>query len=86
MRPPNKPGNLVAYVVSDSSKNKACSFRIISMSLSSRIRLGVAGTDQKVVVAPADGSRDKPFEIKLPNPEGVSNYQANGMGWRTTQA
>ena len=32
-------------------------------------------TEQKVVVAPADGSRDTPFEIKLPKPEGVSNIR-----------
>ena len=76
---PNKPGNLIAYVISDSSKNKALLVPnyLDEFVIANPTRRG--WTDQKVVVAPADGSRDKPFEIKLPNPEGVSNIRR--MEW-----
>lgn len=72
---PNKPGTLIAYVVSDSSKNKALLVPnyLDEFVVANPTRRG--WTDQKVVVAPADGSRDTPFEIKLPKPEGVSNIR-----------
>src|SRR4030095_16228179 len=66
---PNKPGTLIAYVVSDSSKNKAL---LVPNYLDEFVVANPARrgwTDQKVVVAPADGSRDTPFEIKLPKAE-----------------
>jgi hypothetical protein len=72
---PNKPGTLIAYVVSDSSKDKALLVPnyLDEFVVANPTRRG--WTDQKVVVAPADGSRDKPFEIKLPPSEGVSNIR-----------
>jgi acetyl esterase/lipase len=72
---PNKPGTLIAYVVSDSSKNKAL---VVPNYLDEFVAANPTRrgwTEQKVVVAPADGSRDTPFEIKLPKPEGVSNIR-----------
>ncbi|MEO7674480.1 MAG: DPP IV N-terminal domain-containing protein, partial [Pyrinomonadaceae bacterium] len=78
---PNKSGTLVAYVVSDGSKQKAL---VIPNYLpefvgSSNPRRG--WSEQKLFVTPADGSRDTPFEIKLPKPEGVSNFRR--MVWTT---
>lgn len=72
---PNKPGTLIAYVVSDSSKNKALLVPnyLDEFVVANPTRRG--WTDQKVVVAPADGSRETPFEVKLPKPEGVSNIR-----------
>ena len=72
---PNKPGSLIAYVVSDSSKNKALVVPnyLDEFVVANSTRRG--WTDQKVVVAPADGSRDTPFEIKLPKQEGVGNIR-----------
>ena len=72
---PNKPGALIAYVVSDSSKNKALVVPnyLDEFTAAPSIRRG--WTEQKVVVAPADGSRDTPFEVKLPKPEGVSSIR-----------
>jgi hypothetical protein len=66
---------LIAYVVSDSSKDKALLVPnyLDEFVVANPTRRG--WTDQKVVVAPADGSRDKPFEIKLPPSEGVSNIR-----------
>jgi dipeptidyl aminopeptidase/acylaminoacyl peptidase len=72
---PNKPGTLIAYVVSDSSKNKALLVPnyLDEFVVANPTRRG--WTDQKVVVASADGSRDTPFEVKLPKSEGVSNIR-----------
>jgi acetyl esterase/lipase len=72
---PNKPGSLIAYVISDSSKNKALVVPnyLDEFATAPTIRRGWA--EQKVVVVPADGSRETPFEIKLPKPEGVSSIR-----------
>lgn len=72
---PNKPGNLIAYVVSDSAKNKALVVPnyLDEFTAAPSVRRG--WTEQKVLVTPADGSRDTPFEIKLPKPEGVSSIR-----------
>ncbi|MEO6334354.1 MAG: alpha/beta fold hydrolase [Pyrinomonadaceae bacterium] len=72
---PNKRGTLIAYVVSDSSKNKAL---VVPNYLDEFVAANPTRrgwTDQKVVVALADGSRDTPFEVKLPKAEGVSNIR-----------
>jgi dipeptidyl aminopeptidase/acylaminoacyl peptidase len=72
---PNKPGTLIAYVVSDSSKNKAL---VVPNYLGEFVAANPTRrgwTEQKVVVTLADGSRDTPFEIKLPKPEGVSSVR-----------
>lgn len=72
---PNKTGTLVAYVVSDGSKQKALSVPnyLGEFTVTPSVRRG--WTEQKILVVPADGSRDAPFEIKLPKPEGVSNIR-----------
>lgn len=72
---PNKAGTLVAYVVSDSSKNKALVVPnyLDEFVVANTTRRG--WTEQKVMVMPTDGTRDAPFEIKLPKPEGVSSIR-----------
>ena len=72
---PNKQGSMIAYVVSDGSKQR-------SLVVPNFVPEFVTGggprrgwTEQKVFVTPADGSRDTPFEIKLPKHEGVSNFR-----------
>jgi dipeptidyl aminopeptidase/acylaminoacyl peptidase len=72
---PNKPGTMVAYVVSDSSKNRALVVPnyLDEFVQANPIRRG--WTEQRVMVAMADGSRDNPFEIKLPKAEGVSSIR-----------
>jgi dipeptidyl aminopeptidase/acylaminoacyl peptidase len=68
----SKDGSIVAYVVSDSSKQKAL---VVPNYLGEFVdgpttRRG--WSEQKVFVTPSDGSRDTAFEIKLAKPEGVS--------------
>ena len=68
----SKDGSMVAYVVSDSSKQKAL---VVPNYLGEFVegptqRRG--WSEQKVFVTPADGSRDSAFEIKLAKAEGVS--------------
>ncbi|MEP7075081.1 MAG: alpha/beta fold hydrolase [Acidobacteriota bacterium] len=71
----SKDGSMLAYVVSDSSKQKAL---IVPNYLdefvqASTVRRG--WSEQKIFVTPTDASRDRPFEIKLPPAEGVSNFR-----------
>ncbi|HSU24473.1 MAG TPA: DPP IV N-terminal domain-containing protein, partial [Pyrinomonadaceae bacterium] len=76
---PNKAGSLVAYVVSDSSKQRAL---VVPNYLDEFVQSGNVRrgwSEQKVLVVPTDGSRDMPFEVKLPKPEGVSNFRS--MKW-----
>jgi dipeptidyl aminopeptidase/acylaminoacyl peptidase len=72
---PNKAGSLVAYVESDNSKQRALVVPnyLGEFVTASGPRRG--WSDQKVLVTVTDGSRDTPFEIKLPKPEGVSNFR-----------
>ncbi len=72
---PNKAGTLVAYVVSDGSKQKALVVPnyLDEFTATPSVRRG--WTEQKILVVPADGSRDAPFEIKLPKAEGVSSIR-----------
>ena len=76
---PNKAASLVAYVVSDNSKQRALVVPnyLDEFVQASNVRRG--WSDQKVLVTVTDGSRDTPFEIKLPKPEGVSNFR--DMKW-----
>ena len=76
---PNKSGSLVAYVVSDNSKQRALVVPnyLDEFVQASNVRRG--WSDQKVLVTVADGSRDTPFEVKLPKPEGVSNIRS--LAW-----
>lgn len=70
-----KDAKLIAYVVSDTSKNKALVVPnyLDEFVQASTVRRG--WSDQKLFVTPTDGSRDTPFEIKLPKAEGVSNFR-----------
>jgi dipeptidyl aminopeptidase/acylaminoacyl peptidase len=73
---PNKEGSLVAYVVSDNSKQRAL---VVPDYLGEFVVGGGprrGWSDQKVFVTLADGSRDTPFEIKLPKQEGVGNIRS----------
>lgn len=65
-------GKLLAYVVSDGSKQRALFVPnyLDEFTQSPTTRRGF--TEQKVYVTPADGSREKPFEINLPRGEGAS--------------
>jgi dipeptidyl aminopeptidase/acylaminoacyl peptidase len=72
---PSKDGSLVAYVVSDSSKQKAL---VVPNYLDEFVQAPTVRrgwSEQKILVVASDGSRDTPFEIKLPKPEGVSNFR-----------
>jgi dipeptidyl aminopeptidase/acylaminoacyl peptidase len=76
---PNKSGSLVAYIVSDSSKQRALIVPnyLPEYATTSTFRRG--WTEQKVYVMPTDGSRYEPFEVTLPKPEGVSSFRR--MAW-----
>ncbi|MGD9628847.1 MAG: alpha/beta fold hydrolase [Pyrinomonadaceae bacterium] len=76
---PNKAGTMIAYVVSDSSKQRQL---IVPNFLPEFVTSGGprrGWSEQKLFVTPADGSREAPFEIKLPKPEGVSSFRR--MAW-----
>ena len=71
----NRAGTLIAYVISDNSKQRALVVpnylpEFVTTSTPKR-----GWSEQKLFVTPADGSRDTPFEIKLPKSEGVSNFR-----------
>ena len=72
---PNKAGTLVAYVVSDNSKQRALVVPNYLPELVAANNPRRGWSEQKLFVTPADGSRDTPLEIKLPKPEGVSNFR-----------
>jgi dipeptidyl aminopeptidase/acylaminoacyl peptidase len=72
---PNKAGTFVAYVVTDSSKQRSL---VVPNYLPEYVAANPTRrgwSEQKLYVTPADGSRDTPFEIKLPKSEGVSNFR-----------
>lgn len=71
----NKAGTWVAYVVSDSSKQRAL---FVPNYLDEFVQAGSVRrgwSEQRLFVVPTDGSRDAPFEIKLPKAEGVSSFR-----------
>ncbi len=69
---PTEDAKLLAYVVSDSSKQRALFVPnyLDEFVQSPTFRRGF--TEQKVFVTETDGSLEKPFEIKIPKPEGAS--------------
>jgi len=71
----NKQGTMVAYTVSDTSKNRALFVPnyLDEFVQAPTVRRGWG--EQKVLVTAADGSRDAPAEIKLPKAEGVSGFR-----------
>jgi dipeptidyl aminopeptidase/acylaminoacyl peptidase len=73
---PNKAGSLVAYVVSDNSKQKALVVPnyLDEFVQASNVRRG--WSDQKLMVVQTNSDRETPFEIKLPKPEGVSGIRS----------
>jgi dipeptidyl aminopeptidase/acylaminoacyl peptidase len=76
---PTKDGRLVAYVLSDGSKQRALFVPnyLDDFVLTPSVRRGF--TEQKVFVTPTDGSREKPFEVNLPKPEGAGFIR--GLRW-----
>lgn len=72
---PDKAGRMIAYVVTDASKQRQL---IVPNFLPEYVTGGGprrGWTEQRLFVTPTDGSRDAGFEIKLPKPEGVSNFR-----------
>ena len=69
---PTEDATLLAYVVSDSSKQKALFVPnyLDEFVQAPTFRRGFS--EQKVLVVKTDGSLEKPFEIKLPKAEGAS--------------
>ncbi len=72
----SKDGKLAAYVVSDSSKftNLVVPNYLGDLTAASPTRRG--WSEQRLFVTPTDGSRDAPFEIKLPKSEGVGGFRS----------
>ncbi|MDM7921986.1 MAG: alpha/beta fold hydrolase, partial [Pyrinomonadaceae bacterium] len=72
---PSKDGKMLAYVVTDSSKQRGLIVPnyLPEFTASNTFRRG--WTEQKVLAVPTDGSRDTAFEIKLPKAEGVSSFR-----------
>ncbi len=69
---PTEDGSFLAYVVSDGSKQRALFVPnyLDEFVQSPTFRRGF--TEQKVFVVKIDGSLEKPFEVKIPKPEGAS--------------
>lgn len=76
---PTKDANLIAYVVSDGSRQRALFTPnyLDEFVQTPSSRRGF--TEQKVYVSKLDGSLEKPFEIKLPKAEGVGYIR--GLDW-----
>ncbi len=75
----SKDGSMLAYVVSDNSKQRAL---FVPNYLNEYVEAPTTRrgwSEQKVFVIPTDGSRDNPFEIKLPKQEGNSYFR--GLRW-----
>ena len=73
---PNKAGTMVAYTVTDSSKLRQL---VVPNFLPEYVTGGGprrGWSEQKLYVNTADGSRPNASEIKLPKPEGVSNFRS----------
>jgi dipeptidyl aminopeptidase/acylaminoacyl peptidase len=72
---PSKDGNMVAYTVSDTSRQRALFVPNYLDEFTAAPTFRRGWSQQKVFVIPTDGSRDNPFEIKLANPEGNSFFR-----------
>jgi dipeptidyl aminopeptidase/acylaminoacyl peptidase len=68
---PTKDGNLVAYTVSDSSKQRSLFVPNYLDEFVQAPTFRRGWSEQKILVIQSDGSRETPFEIKLPKAEGV---------------
>jgi len=72
---PNDTGTMIAYVVTDASKQRQL---IVPNYLPEYVTGGGprrGWTEQKLYVTSADGSRETPAEIKLPKVDGVSGFR-----------
>ncbi len=76
---PTEDATLLAYVVSDSSKQRALFVPnyLDEFVQAPTFRRGFS--EQKVLVVKTDGSLEKPFEVKIPKPEGASYLR--GVDW-----
>jgi dipeptidyl aminopeptidase/acylaminoacyl peptidase len=73
---PGKDARLLAYVLSDGSRQRAL---FVPNYLDEFVQVPTfrrGFTEQKVFVSRLDGSLEKPFEIKLPKAEGVSYFRS----------
>ena len=77
----SKDGKMLAYVVSDGSKQKALFVPnyLDEFVQAPTVRRG--WSEQKVMIVTTDGSRDAATEIKLAKSEGMSNFRR--MAWAT---
>ena len=76
---PTKDSKLLAYIVSDGSRQKTL---FVPNYLDEFVQTPSSRrgfTEQKVFVTKTDGSSEKPFEIKLPKAEGVGYIR--GLDW-----
>lgn len=73
---PTKDGKMIAYVVSDGSRQRALFVPnyLDEFVQTPSTRRGF--TEQKLYVNPTDGSRERPFEVVLPKPEGVGYFRS----------
>ena len=71
----NNAGTMIAYVVSDSSKQRQLVVPNFLPEFVSGTGPRRGWSEQKLYVTLADGSREIPFEIKLPKAEGVANFR-----------
>jgi dipeptidyl aminopeptidase/acylaminoacyl peptidase len=71
----SKDGKMLAYVVSDTSKQRALFVPNYLDEFTTAPTFRRGWSEQKILVSPTDGSREKPFEINLPKAEGVSLFR-----------
>lgn len=71
----SKDGKMAAYVVSDTSKQRALVVPNYLDEFVTAPTFRRGWSEQKLFVTPTDGSRDVPFEIKLPKQEGVGGFR-----------
>ena len=81
---PTKDGRMIAYVLSDGSKQRALFVPnyLDEFVQTPSTRRGFS--EQKLFVTLTDGSREKPFEIGLPKAEGVGYIR--GLRWAADNA
>lgn len=71
----SKDGKMIAYTVSDSSKFRPLIVPNYQGEFTEAPTFRRGWSEQKLFVTATDGSRDTPFEIKLPKQEGVGNFR-----------
>ena len=75
----SKDGQMIAYVVSDGSKQRALFVPSYIDEFTSAPSVRRGWTAQKVLVAKTDGSLEKSIELKFPKPEGENYF--SGLHW-----